>query len=123
MSNEKEFNDDFPDLDEFIQLPEEKQIDTEDPAVRAVFEKNLNALGKYHPELIELLESYDANEERIETFLSESGHPRVTDTKDEGEKVNIHSSHNTVECSKQAIFLLGAMEKEESIVLFGMGLG
>lgn len=123
MSNEKEFNADFLDLDEFIQLPEKKPVDTGDPAVRGIYEKNLNALGTHHPELIDLLESLDANEERIELLHSESGHPRIVYKKDDGEQVNIHSAHSPVDCANEAINLLGKMEKEGIIVLFGFGLG
>lgn len=125
MSKDKEYHSEFVDLDEFIQLPEKKRIETLDPAAKAVYQNNLDALGKHHPELVNMIESSDhaGEEERIELLYSDSGHPRVVYQKDNGEEVNIHSSDNPVECANQAIDLLGKMEKEGIIVLFGFGLG
>jgi hypothetical protein len=88
-----------------------------------IYQRNLNALEKHHPELIEMIETVSVDEDRVRVVKSESGNPRIIFRKDSGEEVNIHSADDPVECANQAIDLLGKIEKEGIVVLFGFGLG
>ncbi len=83
----------------------------------------MNALIEYHPELAGIIESAASEEEKISVFGSESGNPRIVYTREDGETINIHSTEDPVECANQAIDLLGKIEKEGIVVLFGFGLG
>jgi hypothetical protein len=89
----------------------------------SIYEKNLEALGKHHPELVELIESTQIDDNKIKVLRAETGEPRVMVTKDDGEEVYIHSAEDPANCANQAIDLLGKMEKEGIAVLFGFGLG
>ena len=89
-----------------------------------LYEKNLKALGKHNPELVELIESLEIDEDKIKVLYADSGEPRILFKKDNGEEVYIHSAEDPLKCANQAIDLLGKMEKEGGIVvLFGFGLG
>ncbi len=89
-----------------------------------LYEKNLKALGKHNPELVELIESLEIDEDKIQVLYANSGEPRILFKKDNGEEVYIHSAEDPIKCADQAIDLLGKMEKEGGIVvLFGFGLG
>ncbi|KPK36746.1 MAG: hypothetical protein AMK70_01085 [Nitrospira bacterium SG8_35_1] len=88
-----------------------------------IYQRNLHALEKHHPELIEMIETISVDEDRVRVVKSESGNPRIIFKKDGGEEVNIHSTDDPVNCANQAIDLLGKIEKEGMVVLFGFGLG
>ncbi len=90
---------------------------------KELYQKNLEALNKHHPELVELVESLTIEKDRIKVFNSDTGQPRVLYKKDDGEEVFIHSSEDPTACANQAVDLLGMMEKEGIAVLFGFGLG
>jgi hypothetical protein len=87
------------------------------------YEKNLEALKKHNPEIVDLLESAVIGEDRIKLFYAETGEPRILYKKDDGEEVYVHSAEDPAKCANQAIDLLGQMEKEGVAVLFGFGLG
>ncbi|MDH4027509.1 MAG: DUF115 domain-containing protein [Nitrospirota bacterium] len=85
--------------------------------------KNLAALDKYHPELVEMIAPLAIDENRMKILSSESGNPRIVYKKEDGEEINIHSAEDPAACANQAVDLLGKIEKEGIIVLFGFGLG
>ena len=114
---------DLGDLNEFDLMPNKKKIAVQDIDADAIYKKNLEALSKYHPELVDTVESVRIDEERIRIVYSESGAPRIIYKKENGEEVNIHSADNPVECANKAIDLLGKIDKEGIITLFGFGLG
>jgi len=137
---EKTIHNDAVDLNEFIALPGPKASKIPQSTGENLYSANLKALEKHHPELVELLakigDSPDSTtpagvrksgtvpiEDKIKVLYSESGDPRILYKKDSGEEVYIHSAHNPVECANQAIDLLGKIEKEGVVVLFGFGLG
>ena len=89
-----------------------------------LYEKNIEALGKHNPELVELIESLEIDEDKIKVLYADSGEPRILYKMDTGEEIYIHSAEDPIKCADQAIDLLGKMEKEGGIaVLFGFGLG
>jgi hypothetical protein len=114
---------DLNDLNVFDPIPDRKKIAAQDTDADDVYKKNLEALGKHHPELVDTVESLTVDEERIRVVYSESGDPRIIYRKDNGEEVNIHSADNPVECANKAVDLLGKIDKEGIITLFGFGLG
>ncbi|NOZ67882.1 MAG: motility associated factor glycosyltransferase family protein, partial [Deferribacteres bacterium] len=121
MSDDSKFDMDFVDLDEFIPIP--KQSRMEPAAMEKIYRGNLEKLSRHHPELVEIVESATIDGERIKIFDSESGNPRIVYKRNDGEEINIHSAGDPVECARQAIDLLGRIEKEGIVVLFGFGLG
>ncbi|GBD95715.1 MAG TPA: DUF115 domain-containing protein [Nitrospirae bacterium] len=123
MSIDNKHTFDFADLDEFIRLPEKKRFDRQDFSTNNTYQKNLEALGKHHPELVDTIESISVDESRIKILDSESGNPRIVYEREDGEKINIHSTDDPVACANRAIELLGKIEKEGIVVLFGFGLG
>ena len=88
-----------------------------------IYEKNIKALRKRHPELVELIEPLEIDEDKIRVLYADSGEPRLLYKKDNGEEIYIHSSEDPTKCAEEAIDLLGKMEKEGIAVLFGFGLG
>ncbi len=88
-----------------------------------LYERNIKALGKHHPDLVELIESVAIDEDKIKVLHADSGEPRILYKKDNGEEIYIHSADDPTKCADQAIDLLGKMEKEGVAVLFGFGLG
>ncbi len=90
---------------------------------KELYQKNLEALGKHHPDLVELIESLTIGVDRIRVLQAESGEPRIIYKKDDGEEIYIHNAEDPTECANQAIDLLGRMDKEGIAVLFGFGLG
>ena len=88
-----------------------------------MYQKNINALEKHHPELLELVTSCDIDRNHFQVMQAASGAPRVLHTMDDGEEVYIHNADDPSKCANQAIDLLGQMEKEGIAVLFGFGLG
>ena len=121
MSDESKLDMDFVDLDEFVPLP--RQSSMEAGSMEKLLRKNLKKLSRHHPELVEIIESAATDTKRIKIFDSESGNPRIVYKRDDGEEINIHSAVDPVECARQAIDLLGKIEKEGIVVLFGFGLG
>jgi Tfp pilus assembly protein PilF len=89
----------------------------------SLYERNLEALGKRHPELVELIEPLEIDEDKIRVLYAYSGEPRILYKKDNGEEIYIHSAEDPAKCANQAIDLLGKMGKEGIAVLFGFGLG
>ncbi|HBR18386.1 MAG TPA: hypothetical protein DD725_12470 [Deltaproteobacteria bacterium] len=87
------------------------------------YEKNIEALKKHNPEIVEQIESTKIGEDRIKVFYAETGEPRILYKKDDGEEIYVHSAEDPAKCANQAIDLLGQMEKEGVAVLFGFGLG
>ena len=83
-----------------------------------LYEKNVQALGKRHPELVELIEPLEIDEDKIQVLYADSGEPRILFKKDSGEEVYIHSAEDPKKCANQAIDLLGRMEKEGGIAVF-----
>ncbi len=88
-----------------------------------IYRKNMKALEKNHPKLVELIESIVIDEEIIKVLQSETGDPRILFKKEGGEEVFIHNSEDPSMCADQAVDLLGKMDKEGIAVLFGFGLG
>jgi len=88
-----------------------------------LYEKNIKALGKHHPDLVEVIESVEIDENKIKVLHAESGEPRILYKKDNGEEIYIHSADDPTKCADQAIDLLGKMDNEGIAVLFGFGLG
>jgi len=90
----------------------------------SIYEKNIKALGKHHPDLVELIESLEIDEDKIKVLHADSGEPRILYRNDNGEEIYIHSAEDPTKCANQAIDLLGKIQKEGGIaVLFGFGLG
>ncbi|HDH06703.1 MAG TPA: DUF115 domain-containing protein [Nitrospirae bacterium] len=100
-----------------------KKISSRGTSGKELYQKNLEALSKHHPDLVELIESLVIEEDRIKVLRAESGQPRILYKKDDGEEVFIHNAEDPAQCANQAIDLLGQMEKEGIAVLFGFGLG
>jgi len=123
MMEGNQYSPGIEDLAEFIPLKKPEEIQTSKTGRDEIYRKNLDALGMHHPDLVEMLNSMPRDESRIEMLESESGNPRIRFTKEDGESVNIHSSEDPVACAQGAIELLGKIEKEGIIVLFGFGLG
>ncbi|MGR3176465.1 MAG: 6-hydroxymethylpterin diphosphokinase MptE-like protein [Candidatus Anammoxibacter sp.] len=88
-----------------------------------IYDKNLEALKKRHPDLVELVEATTIDGDKIKVLPTESGDHRVLYKKDDGEEVFVHSAEDPAKCANQAIDLLGKMDKEGIAVLFGFGLG
>ena len=88
-----------------------------------IYDKNLNALKKHHPNLAELVETVEINEDKVTVLPTSSGDHRILYKKDNGEEVYIHNAHNPSNCANQAIDLMGKIEKEGIAVIFGFGLG
>ena len=84
----------------------------------SIYEKNIRALGKHHPELVELIDSLEIDEDKIKVLYADSGEPRILYQMDTGEEINIHSPEDPIKCADQAIDLLGQMEKEGGIAVF-----
>ncbi len=114
---------DLDDLNEFIPMPHKKRIAVQDAHAGDIYQKNLKALEKHHPELVDIIESVSIDEDKLRILQSESGSPRIVCKTEDGEEVNIHSMEDPVECANNAIDLLGKIEKEGIVVLFGFGLG
>ncbi|GEM_PF-1043136 len=121
MNDDSRLDMDFVDLDEFIPIPGQSR--TEASVMEKFYRGNLEKLSRRHPELVEIVESATIDGERIKIFDSESGNPRIVYKRNDGEEINIHSSGDPIECARQAIDLLGRIEKEGIVVLFGFGLG
>ncbi len=90
---------------------------------RDLYQRNLNALRKHHPQVAEIIEPLHINEDRFKVLKSESGVPRVLHINNAGEEIYIHSAVDPADCAHQAVDILGQMEKEGIAVLFGFGLG
>jgi tetratricopeptide (TPR) repeat protein len=123
MNEANKYSPDLEDLREFVRLDDQKKVGISESEGTDLYRKNLDALGEHHPDLVDVLHSISVDESRIEVFDSESGNPRIRYTKDDGVSVNIHSSEDPIACAQGAIDLLGKIEKEGIIVLFGFGLG
>lgn len=87
------------------------------------YEKNIEALKKYNPDLVYLIESTKIGEDRIKLFYSETGEPRILYKKDDGTEIYIHSAEDPKKCAVDAVDLVGKMGDEGIAVLFGFGLG
>ncbi|MBC8555317.1 MAG: motility associated factor glycosyltransferase family protein, partial [Candidatus Brocadiales bacterium] len=123
MSNDMDFNMDMLNLNEFIPIQRQKSLNTADSETRARYLNNIEVLAENHPELIEIIEAAEIDEERIQLAESESGLPRIIYNQDNGEKLFIHNAEDPKDCAKQGIELLGTLDNEGIIVLFGFGLG
>jgi len=88
-----------------------------------IYKKNIEALGKNHEHLVALMESTVVDEEKIKVLHADSGVPRILYKKEDGEEVYIHNAEDPADCANQAIDLLGSMDNEGIITLFGFGLG
>ena len=84
-----------------------KKISSRGTSGKELYQKNLEALSKHHPDLVELIESLVIEEDRIKVLRAESGQPRILYKKDDGEEVFIHNAEDPAQCANQAIDLLG----------------
>lgn len=116
MNKDKMHASELEDLNEFISLPSKKKTDE-------LYQKNLEVLEKYHPEVVDIIKAATIDYDKIKIIDSESGAPRIVYKKEDGEEINIHSAEDPADCANQAIDLLGNIEKEGILVLFGFGLG
>ncbi|MCL4456639.1 MAG: DUF115 domain-containing protein [Nitrospirae bacterium] len=117
MDNKNNFDFDAVDLNEFLPLQEEDICDI------ALYEKNLSALSKHHPNIVELIDPLNIDKDKIKVISSKSGKPRLLYRDGDKEAICIHSTDDPVRCAEDAANLLGEIEKEGIIVLFGFGLG
>ncbi len=87
------------------------------------YEKNIEALEKHHPKLVELIDSCVIDEERIKVLNAESDEMQVVYKKEDGQDIYILGDKDQTNAANQAVDLLGKMKKEGIAVLFGFGLG
>ncbi|KPK32064.1 MAG: hypothetical protein AMK70_11275 [Nitrospira bacterium SG8_35_1] len=123
MNKEKMSVPDVEDMNEFIQFPKKEKISIHNKVTEDIYQKNYDALNNHHPELLDILEAESIDDDRIRIYQSESGDPRIVCKREDGEEIKIHSADDPVECANKAIDLLGNIEKEGIVVLFGFGLG
>lgn len=83
-----------------------------------LYEKNLKALKRHHPGLMELIDSLEIEEDKIQVLYADSGEPRILYKSDNGEEIYMHSAEDPTKCADQAIDLLGRMEQEGGIAVF-----
>lgn len=114
---------DFAYLNEFIQIPARRKHSLQNNASEEIYKKNIDVLKIHHPELLDMLDSTFIDDNRIRICQSEGGKPRIIYRTEDGQEINIHGTDDPVKCAKSAIDLLGNIEKEGIIVLFGFGLG
>ncbi len=88
-----------------------------------IFQKNLIAIKKHHPQLIKLIKNTNIDNEKIMVLPTTSGDHRILYKRDDGSEVYIHNEHDPSIGAKQAIDLMGQMDKEGIAILFGFGLG
>ena len=88
-----------------------------------IYEKNLVALEKRYPDLVQLVESITIDKEKVKVLATESGVHRLLYKNDDGEEIFIHKPEDIAACTNNAIALLGKMEKVGIAVLCGFGLG
>lgn len=122
ISGEGKSTSELVDLNEFIPLHKPKKSKLRQDSDE-IYKNNIEALGKHHPELVELIESINIDDDQINVLYSESDDPRILYKKEDGEEIYIHNAKDPTECANQAIDLLGKIEKEGIVVLFGFGLG
>ena len=123
MKKENNYVTELEDLNEIIPLQKMKETDTQDALSGDIYKNNIDALRKHDPELLDIIETATIDEATIRVLYSESGQPRIVYKREEGKDINIHSMDDPVACANKAIDLLGNIEKEGIIVLFGFGLG
>ncbi|MFQ5455542.1 MAG: 6-hydroxymethylpterin diphosphokinase MptE-like protein [Nitrospirota bacterium] len=107
------------DLNEFIPIQRPKKVCIQ----QDIYENNIAALERHNPELIELIESTIIEENRIKVLYSENGDPRILYRTEDNKEIYIHNAEDPTKCANQAIDLLGKMEKDGIVILFGFGLG
>ncbi len=117
MDNKNNFDFDAIDLNEFLPLQKKEIGDI------ALYEKNISALSKHHSNIVELIDPLNIDKDKIKVIPSESGKLRLLYKDGDKEEICIHSADDPVRCAEDAADLLGEIEKEGIIVLFGFGLG
>jgi Tfp pilus assembly protein PilF len=88
-----------------------------------LYDKNIEALKKSHPQLVEQLESVVVDGNRIKVLQTETGEPTVLYKTENGEEIYIHSSEDPVKRASGAADLVGKLGDEGIVVLCGFGLG
>jgi len=88
-----------------------------------LYEKNIEALKKSHPALVEQLESVVVDENRIKVLETETGEPTVLYRAENGDEVYIHNTENPAKRAGDAAELIGKLGDEGIVVHLGFGLG
>ena len=91
-----------------------------------IYKKNLEALGKTHPHLVQMVENTEVDENRIKISNSNTDQLQIVYRKEDGTRVAITDTSDPVDVSQFPKRVQGLLESEnESIVmlLLGFGLG
>ena len=91
-----------------------------------IYKKNLEALGKKHPQLVQMVENTEVDENRIKISNSNTDQLQIVYRKEDGTRVAITDTSDPVDISRFPKRVQGLLESEnESMVmlLLGFGLG
>ncbi len=88
-----------------------------------IYRRNIEALGKTHPHLVEMLEQTVVDKEKIVCSHLPSGEFLVSYKKPDGEVLTISDSHDLSGLPKKAAELLGQQDVKRIMLLLGFGLG
>ncbi len=88
-----------------------------------IYMRNIEALGKTHPHLVEMVEQTVIDKEKIVCSHSPSGEFLVSYKKPDGEVLTISDSHDLSGLPKKAAELIDQQDQTRIILLLGFGLG
>jgi hypothetical protein len=88
-----------------------------------IYERNIEALGKTHPHLVEMVEATWVEKEKIVISHLPSGELQATYRNSNGQEIVINDSHDLSNLPKKAAELLEQKDQRRIILLLGFGLG